>query len=611
MVSTYMTYQQYARDLSTVLQRTGAQPQVSRESEYYKANIGSVTSVDEFLDDYRLYSYAMTAYGLEDMIYAEAFMRKVLESDLTDSGSFANKLTDTRFADFASAFRFGTDGTVTSSAIVQSSDQENETTGLYTQRNAVAAAETSTETAYYQNHVDAVASVDDLFGNSRLYRYALTAVGLDPDMVSKTAVRNALTSDLSDASSAANTLAGDFLELAKSFNFGTDGDVKSGYDVQTATQKSTMAALYAAGAEAGVSDARAALNTLYYGNMISEVASIDDLLGDTKLYEYVLTAYGIAPDSVSKTTIRKVLESDVSDTDSFVNRHGDTRMQKLAAAFNFNADGTVASQRLVQTVGDAAGTISLYQSAAGDSTYAQYLARKETAYYQEIISTVTSLDALLDDDRLVAYALAAHGLDADKVSEAELRRILTSDLAADDSYANRLGDARYRDLAAAFNFGVDGTIEREGNEAQSAKAALVTRDRYVRLTMESDAGEESEGVRLALYAERKASSIDSAYDVLADKALLEVVQTALGLADYMSLADIDVQASILEQRLDLSIFKDGEKLGQFLSQFCAMYDIANGDTTTSATVGLFSSSSGVMGFDESLIASLQTTKIGG
>ena len=109
----------------------------------------------------------------------------------------------------------------------------------------------------------------------------------------------------------------------------------------------------------------------------------------------------------------------------------------------------------------------------------------------------------------------------------------------------------------------------------------------------------------------KASSVDSAYDVLADKALLEVVQTALGLADYMSLADIDVQASILEQRLDLSIFKDSEKLGQFLSQFCAMYDIANGDTTTSAITGLFSSSSGVVGFDESLIASLQTTKIGG
>ena len=43
-----------------------------------------VIPVDEFLDDYRLYTYAVKAYGLEDMGYAKAFMRKVLESDLTD-----------------------------------------------------------------------------------------------------------------------------------------------------------------------------------------------------------------------------------------------------------------------------------------------------------------------------------------------------------------------------------------------------------------------------------------------------------------------------------------------------------------------------------------------
>lgn len=36
----------------------------------------------------------MKACGLEDMTYAKAFMKKVLESDLSDSSSFANSLSD-------------------------------------------------------------------------------------------------------------------------------------------------------------------------------------------------------------------------------------------------------------------------------------------------------------------------------------------------------------------------------------------------------------------------------------------------------------------------------------------------------------------------------------
>ena len=77
MVSTYLSYDLVVRDMKASLDRTASDPQVAREAAYYKENIGKVTSVDEFLDNYRLYSYAMKAYGLEDMVYAKAFMKKV------------------------------------------------------------------------------------------------------------------------------------------------------------------------------------------------------------------------------------------------------------------------------------------------------------------------------------------------------------------------------------------------------------------------------------------------------------------------------------------------------------------------------------------------------
>ena len=101
MLSTYTSYNLLTKDLLTSLNRISQQTINAREAEYYKENIGKVGSIDEFLDDYRLYNYAMKAYRLEDMAYAKAFMRKVLESDLTDENSFVNLLTDTKYRTFA------------------------------------------------------------------------------------------------------------------------------------------------------------------------------------------------------------------------------------------------------------------------------------------------------------------------------------------------------------------------------------------------------------------------------------------------------------------------------------------------------------------------------
>ena len=48
----------------------------------------------------------MKAYGLEDMDYAKAFMVKALKEGVDDPDSFANKLTDKRYAEFVTTFNF-------------------------------------------------------------------------------------------------------------------------------------------------------------------------------------------------------------------------------------------------------------------------------------------------------------------------------------------------------------------------------------------------------------------------------------------------------------------------------------------------------------------------
>lgn len=112
MLSATATYRLYAGNLQASLERTAQKPIVSRETEYYKANIVNVKSIDDFLNDDRLYNYAMKAHGLEDMTYAKAFMRKALTEGIDNPRSFANTLSDPRYRDFVGTYNFARHGPV-------------------------------------------------------------------------------------------------------------------------------------------------------------------------------------------------------------------------------------------------------------------------------------------------------------------------------------------------------------------------------------------------------------------------------------------------------------------------------------------------------------------
>lgn len=166
MVSTYLSYDLINRDMKASLSRVSQQAMIERQTNYYKENIGKVTSVDEFLDDYQLYSYAMDAFGLGEMTYAKAFMKKVLESDLNDDNSFANKLTDERYRDFAAAFNF-----TQSTASVQSDAQLDKLIGLYDTSISDLDNSLSEETRYYKSMMGTVTNVDQVLRNDRLRAY--------------------------------------------------------------------------------------------------------------------------------------------------------------------------------------------------------------------------------------------------------------------------------------------------------------------------------------------------------------------------------------------------------------------------------------------------------
>lgn len=198
------------------------------------------------------------------------------------------------------------------------------------------------------------------------------------------------------------------------------------------------------------------------------------------------------------------------------------------------------------------------------------MVEREVDYYLKNIEKVKSAEEFLKDDRLFKFAMKAHGLKDMDYAKAFMKKALTEGIDSPDTFANKLSDKRYRDFVDTFNFA------RYGDTATIfSKARQGTVDKYIRQTLEEDAGAQNEGVRLALYFERKAAKLNNFYEVLADPAISQVVRTALGLPETLATTDIDKQVALMEKRLDIADLKDPEKLQKFLTRFTSLWEIAN------------------------------------
>ena len=85
---------------------TADQGAVKTASDYYTANIGSVASIQDFVGNYRLLSYALDAYGLGNEVDSTALVTQVLEGGVSNPKSLANTLSNPNWAKFAAAFNF-------------------------------------------------------------------------------------------------------------------------------------------------------------------------------------------------------------------------------------------------------------------------------------------------------------------------------------------------------------------------------------------------------------------------------------------------------------------------------------------------------------------------
>jgi len=718
MVSTFLSYDLIARDMTKSLDRVASEGQTKRETEYFQTNIKKVTTVDGFMGDYRLYSYAMKAYGLDDMTYAKAFMKKVLDSDLTDPQSFVNRLSDQKYRDFANAFQFGK-----ATATVQTTVQKDTTVQSYKDQLASEQAAVSADTSYYKKAMPSVKTVDGFMNDSKLYTYAMKSVGLDPDTYSRDFIKKVLTSDINNSASYVNSLPTDTssryllkqkaLDLRNAFNFNTSGGLDSGVTAQTTAQIDKTTETYVTTVPSHISPLAAQLNNTYladqmakvtkvsditsndrlftlvktalglsstmlattfqnivtsdtsatnnyanqqggatwtaiakmfnfdtngdvkaggsamtsenltkmqnrylanyskddndndatiynyYGTHIGQVKKVDDLINNSALYSFALHSVGLVAQDESQAKIRMVLESNVNDPKSYVNQLSDKRYLALAKEYNFDKDGKIAAPRLAQSQSEITLMAQNYvkMQTRYDNKAAKAGATDDMNYYTKTIQGVDSVDKLLSDSKLVKVMVGSYGLDPAKVTKEFLKKVFSSDLSDPSSFANTQPDQRWAQMAGAFNFdsktGKIATVDETG--AMDRRARIATVDNYYQQTLETEAGDDNAGTRLALYFQRMAPTITSAYDILADQALLQFFKTSNNLPDGFSTLPIDTQAAKVKSVMNLKDLSDPEKVKTMVKKFTALYDIQNNTSTGAAsalTVLTSSSSSG-------------------
>lgn len=334
----------------------------------------------------------------------------------------------------------------------------------------------------------------------------------------------------------------------------------------------------------------------YFRANIGKIKSPEELVKNTRLFNYAMKAFGLGELTYAKGFMLKAMKEGLDDPNSFANKLTDKRYAEFVKAFNFAALGENATSYNVardSTVKSFTNRVTAFGLLAESPE-----AKAATAHFKANIGKIDSIDGLLNDSRLLTYAMQAYSIEGLGLDRATLTKLLEGGVADSNSPANTHADKNVAKFVAAFDFAAMG-------EKTTTHVAAVDNSvsGYLRQTLEENAGNQNEGVRLALYFQRKAPTLKSFYSVLSDPALAQVVRTALGFPESMAQADVDRQAAAMDKRLDIEDFKDPEKLGKFLSRFSAMWDVSEAATPpTSPALTILSASSGLGVSSDTLMA---------
>ena len=179
LITSYTMLTANAAKTQDTLAKTG---QAARDIQYFQDNIGSIKTIDDFMNNTRIYNFAMKAYGLEDMSYAKAYMKKALTEGVSSSTAFAVKLSDPRFKAFVTAFNFAANGTATTSSDTLKTTTVDNYKKVLVEDQAGQTDDGLKLALYFKDNINSTSSIYGILGNKSLYTVVRTALGMPAAM---------------------------------------------------------------------------------------------------------------------------------------------------------------------------------------------------------------------------------------------------------------------------------------------------------------------------------------------------------------------------------------------------------------------------------------------
>jgi Protein of unknown function (DUF1217) len=325
----------------------------------------------------------------------------------------------------------------------------------------------------------------------------------------------------------------------------------------------------------------------YFTANAPKALTAQSLLADPRLQDFVLTAYGLSSQNGMTALMQKVLESKPNDSSSFASQMVDPRYTALANAFNYG------------------GSVVPAKPAVTSSAEVQISDLSQQSNFQSFSGTFAGITlGNVDLTQVKSMAGLASSLQT-AFQRADGNR---SDIKVtlDGEYL-KFTDARGRGSAASMAF-TPNVLNQGTQPSASAPVNIVAGSaavpssggpavtsssfinqvvsKYLESQFEVVVGNSSNALREARYALHQLPQVTSWYSVIADKPLADVVQTLLGLPVNFGALDVTQQANTLSQRMNIKDFQDPQKLSKMLTQFIAMSDAKNQQSSGTTAVNL-------------------------
>ncbi|MCZ8259508.1 MAG: DUF1217 domain-containing protein [Beijerinckiaceae bacterium] len=151
---------------------------VEKEIEYFRERVGTMATPEDFLKDYRLLKFALTAYDMEDQLEYPARIKQILRDNSNDTAALVNRMTNAGYRTINADFAFFTKGTqklkdkTFIDGVVEKYKNARYEISLGELNPAVSDA------MYFQRKIAAVKNGYEIIGDPVLFDVALTALNL-------------------------------------------------------------------------------------------------------------------------------------------------------------------------------------------------------------------------------------------------------------------------------------------------------------------------------------------------------------------------------------------------------------------------------------------------